>query len=145
VGSCLSIIAFFDLISQLTFSIFTEKFQISNKKCFLIGAVSISFLRILLINFSSLKYLLVISAFLGYFRNLLNVNYKLIVAEYCTNKYPEKLASGFSLSMLMNSIFISTLGLFFGWARNSSSFRMSFWYQNFCIAAIPLLWFFFSD
>lgn len=137
-------IAAFDLLSQLTFYLITDKLKISNKNCFLIGLLGSAVARFSLICFSQYRYFLVLSAFLGYFRNFVNVNYKLVIAEYCSaNKWNEKLPSAFSLSMMINSISLLTLGQFFGWIRESGNdFFLSFCYENAFVAFIFLMWVF---
>jgi hypothetical protein len=141
VGTCLSIIAAFDLLSQLTLFLITDKLHISSKNCFLIGIVGSASAKFALISSNHYSIFLIVSAFLGYFRNFTNVNYKLIIADYCS-KWPEKLPSAFSLSMFINSVTLLTLGQFFGWVRDGNDFFASFCYENILAAFLFLFWVF---
>lgn len=141
VSNCLSIHAAAELVSQLTFYLFTDKLNISNKNCYMIGIIGATFARFSLLISSGFYYLLVISAIFGYFKALIVTNFMLVLAEYCSEKCPGKLSSAVSFNMMSSGLGVIFLGQFLGWSRVVvNDYAITFSLQNIFIYLVCIVW-----
>ncbi|XP_055691095.1 monocarboxylate transporter 12 [Lutzomyia longipalpis] len=135
VALCMSVLAAMDLASRLTLPTLTDRFQISCRTIFLIGAILLIGIRATLAETSRKDSLLIISAVYGYIRAATVVNQNLCVSEHCSQ---EKLAGALGLVMIAKGISVITLGQLLGWLRDlTSSYRFSLHMQNALLVVVP--------
>lgn len=137
----MSVLATFDLLSKLTFHLFTDKLQLSHRSTFMIGTLILGIVRSILAELTNYYALLVTCAFFGYFRALCVVNQLLALSEFCTKSYPEKLPGALGLNMVMKGITVITIGPVLGWIRDlTASYTLSLHSQNILLSIVMIVW-----
>ncbi|XP_059609274.1 monocarboxylate transporter 12 isoform X2 [Phlebotomus argentipes] len=138
VAMCMSLLAAMDLASRLTLPTLTDRFRISCRMIFLVGAVLLIGVRATLAETSHRTSLLIISGLYGYIRAATVVNQNLCVSEHCTQ---EKLAGALGLVMIAKGISVISLGQLLGWVRDvTGSYRFSLHMQNVLLVIVVIFW-----
>lgn len=138
---CMSVLAAFDLLSRLTFHLFTDKLRVSHRSIFMIGVLSLGIVRSVLAELTNYTALLVTCAFFGYFRALTVVNQVMTISEYCARWCPEKLPGALGLNMIIKGITAITIGPFLGWIRDLTlSYNASLHAQNILLTIVMIVW-----
>lgn len=137
----MSVLAAFDLLSRLTFSVFTDMLNFSHRSTFMIGTLTLGIVRSILAELTSYPALIVTCAFFGYFRALTVVNQVLTISEFCGRRYPEKLPGALGLNMVIKGITVITIGPLLGAVRDlTSSYEISLHSQNILLSIVMLIW-----
>lgn len=134
----MSLLAAMDLASRLTLPTLTDRYRISCRMIFLVGAVLLIGIRVILAETTHRKTLFVISGLYGYIRAATVVNQNLCVSEHCSQ---EKLAGALGLVMIAKGISVISLGQLLGWVRDlTGSYRFSLHMQNVLLVLVVLFW-----
>jgi hypothetical protein len=137
----MTVLASFDLLSRLTFHIFTDRLQLSHRTIFMIGTLTLGIIRSILAEQTDYNSLLITCAFFGYFRALVVVNQIMTISDYCSRWYPEKLPGALGINMIMKAASVVTVGVFLGWIRDlSGSYAISLHSQNILISIVMIFW-----
>lgn len=139
-ATCMSTLAAADLLSRLTLPSITDRFKISCRMVFLIGAICLGFVRELLVASAneSLQSIMIVSGIYGYIRAMCVVNQSLSISEYCSQ---EKLPGALGLNMVIKGIFVITVGQLLGWIRDYfQSYSLCLQTLNILIIIIVIFW-----
>lgn len=137
----MSIVAAFDLLSRLTFHIFTDRLKLSHRSIFAVGTLMMCMFRGILAELTDYTALMITCGFFGYFRAFTIVNQTLSISEFCTKFYPEKLAGAIGLNMIIKGIAVVTLGQLLGQIRDiTSSYSISLHSQNVLLSIVMIVW-----
>uniref|UniRef100_A0A1L8DED4 Putative monocarboxylate transporter n=1 Tax=Nyssomyia neivai TaxID=330878 RepID=A0A1L8DED4_9DIPT len=138
IALCMSVLAATDIASRLTLPTLTDRFRISCRTIFLVGAVLLIGIRTTLAETSKRENLLIISAIYGYIRAATVVNQNLCVSEHCSQ---DKLPGALGIVMVAKGISVITLGQLLGWIRDiTGSYRFALHMQNVLLIVIVLFW-----
>lgn len=137
----MSVLAGFDLLSRLTFHLFTDRLRVSHRSIFMIGTLSLGIVRSILAEQTNFVLIVITCAFFGYFRALTVVNQVMTISEFCTKWYPEKLAGALGLNMIIKGVAVITIGELLGWIRDlSGSYTISLHTQNILLSLVLIVW-----
>lgn len=137
----MSILAGFDLLSRLTFHLFTDRLDISHRSIFMIATLTLGVVRSILAEATTYTSLIIICAFYGYVRALVVVNQLLTISEFCLKWCPEKLPGALGLNMILKGISVLTIGPIFGLIRDiTNSFNFSFHAHNILLSIAMIVW-----
>lgn len=139
-ATCMSTLAGADLLSRLTLPAITDRFKISCRMVFLIGAICLGFVREVLVASAdgSLQSIMIVSGVYGYIRAMCVVNQSLSISEYCSQ---EKLPGALGLNMVIKGIFVITVGQLLGWIRDYfQSYSLCLQTLNILIIIIVIFW-----
>lgn len=137
----MTVLAGFDLLSRLTFHIFTDRLRLSHRKTFMVGTLTLGIVRSILAEQTNYTVVIVTCAFFGYFRALTVVNQVMTISEFCTEWYPQKLAGALGLNMIIKGISVITVGELLGWIRDlSGSYAVSLHSQNILLSIVMIVW-----
>lgn len=143
VALCLSIVATSDIASRLTFHFIADSFQISCRRAFMLGLISIGLTGLVLSQLKSFHSIAVACAFLGYFKAVTVLNQYLSIAEYCSQFYGggDKLPHAMGTNMIVKSFCVISIGQLFGWIRDRvGNYSVTFYMQILLIALVVTLW-----
>lgn len=137
----MSVLAGFDLLSRLSFHLFTDKLHLSHRSIFMIGTLTLGIVRSILAEMTGFTSLLITCAFFGYFRALAVVNHVLCISEFCTSWCPEKLPGALGLNMIIKGFAVITIGQVLGWIRDlTGSYNLSLHSQNVLLSIVMVVW-----
>lgn len=137
----MSVLAAFDLISRLSFHLFTDKLNLSHRSIFMIGTLILGIIRSILAELTGFTALVIACAFFGYFRALAVVNQVLCISEFCTKWCPEKLAGALGLNMIIKGLAVISIGQVLGWIRDlTGSYNLSLHSQNVLLSIVMVVW-----
>lgn len=137
----MSVLAAFDLLSRLTFYLFTDKLNLTHRAIFMVGTLTLGIVRSILAELTNYTGLIAACAFFGYFRALVVVNHVLTISEFCLNRCPEKLPGALGLNMIIKGISVITIGQLLGIFRDlTGSYTLSLHSHNILLSVAMIVW-----
>lgn len=137
----MSILAGFDLLSRLTFHLFTDSFGLSHRSIFMIGTLSLGIVRSVLAELTNYTALIITCSLYGYVRALVVVNQLLTISEFCSKWCPEKLPGAIGLNMILKGVAVISIGPVFGYIRDvTNSYTLSFHTHNILLSIAMIIW-----
>jgi hypothetical protein len=137
----MSVLAAFDLLSRLTFHLFTDRLNLSHRSIFMFGMILMGIVRSILAELTDYTALMITCGFFGYFRAFTIVNQTLAISEFCTKHCPEKLAGALGLNMVIKGVAVVTIGQLLGGIRDiTSSYSFSLHSQNVLVSIVMIVW-----
>lgn len=137
----MSILASFDLLSRLTFPLFTERLNISHRSTLMIGVIALGVVRSTLAELTSYGNLMICCAVFGYLRAIFVVNQMLTISEFCTRWFPEKVAGAIGINMVFKGLAVLSIGQLLAWSRDYfESYNWSLHCQNILLSIVMIVW-----
>lgn len=141
VAMCLSVFAFCDLSSRMSFSIIAEKLRISAKCAYICGLLSVAILREIIGQLRSFESILIGIGIFGYIRAITTVNQVILVSELCSKYYPQRFAAAYGMNMIFKGVAAISIGQFLGYVRDiTNDYTFCFYAQNSFLVFILILW-----
>ncbi|XP_045458848.1 monocarboxylate transporter 13-like [Melitaea cinxia] len=137
-ATCMSTIAFVDIIGRLVLPSIQDRFQIKARMMLIMTSMWLILIRQILAYQTDLYVLLALSGLYGFGRSMIIVARNLAITERCRM---DQVPSAVGLGMLTMGIIVPPLGFFLGWIRDyTGSYSICITAQNLLLVLFLVMW-----
>ncbi|EDW74239.1 uncharacterized protein Dwil_GK21824 [Drosophila willistoni] len=138
VATCMSVVAFADIICRLLLPCLTDYLRIPYRVVFLLGTLGLFVARMFLAETKDLRVIIAMSVLTGMMKSATVINNNLTISSHCRS---EKLAGGLGLSMMSKGLIVITVGQLLGWIRDYfDSYVICLYAQSVILFLVVIVW-----